>query len=67
MEKRSPLAGALIFLAGGITTTIIGDINGWFLSRKFPLVIHISVFQFNIGLASVLTLFILVIRQYLCA
>ncbi len=60
MEKPSPFKAVLIWIAGVVTTLIIGDINGWFLSQKFPIVVYISGFQFSIGLASVLTLFVLV-------
>jgi len=60
-KKQSSWKGTAGFVAGSITTTVIGDVNGWFLSRKFPVIISIAGFQFSIGFSLLFTLIILVV------
>jgi hypothetical protein len=60
-KKHSPWISMITFVAGSVTTTIIADVNGWFLARKFPLVFNLVGFHFSLGLSLFFTLLILVV------
>ncbi len=60
-KKQSPLVSASTYVAGIITTLVLTDINGWFSSGKFPIVLVLAGFRFSIGLSLFLTILFLVL------